>query len=278
MEAKTSKRVFYNRLANVLIICGILALAVYIWVNHVGEIYHAIYSMYYDKHAADGIDSNEDFFSFEDLPSFLTIGNKLVPDKKIEITVESENPDEVDDGADDIDALLEDLTLAERNADNESNNDFENAAQPEGYPEINYSTRDEYKDGDMVLSVARMGIKSKVMNGTTSTKLKNGPGLYEISDLPTKQNGRVIIAAHRDIYGSWFYSIDKMKSGDRIQILFGDYVFIYQYVKTEIVEKNDWSAIKKQDYTVLYLTSCHPKRTSNQRIIVTAEYIGITKR
>ena len=93
----------------------------------------------------------------------------------------------------------------------------------------------------MTLVVPRMGVRCRVMDGTSQAKLKKGPGLYDVSDLPAEADTNVVIAGHRNVYGSWFYNIDKMEPGEKIVLLFGDREYIYECEKIEIIEPNDWS-------------------------------------
>ncbi|MEG1993808.1 MAG: sortase, partial [Oscillospiraceae bacterium] len=73
----------------------------------------------------------------------------------------------------------------------------------------------------------------------------------------------------RDIYGAEFYNIDKIKEGDRFYLFRGNKVFVYNYIETVIVEKDNWDMLSRQGKSLITLTSCHPLRTSQQRIIAT---------
>lgn len=249
-------------LGNLLIAAGVLMILYCVWLNYAGRLYQWAFGKYYDSLADAGQDLPEDFFSYEDIPQILLIGQALLPNNAeapVAGDAEEEAPAQEDEAA-----------------------EPEAEKQPEPEPEspwqIDYSARSDYNNGDMTLVVPRMGLRARVVDGTSTAQLKRGPGLYVESDLPTDEGGRVLIAAHRDVFGAWFYRIDKMKPGDQMKVIFGDQVYVYEYVDTVVVEKNDWSVTKPRDYTSLILTSCTPKGTSKQRIVVTGKLVNIEPR
>ncbi len=252
-------------IANLLITVGIVLILYFLWLNFAGQIYQGVFTFLYDRGyiAAD----SEDFFTLDDLPDFLFFGQEVIST--------SENPAiEGDDGS-----IIDD---GESPADGGEDTSPEEPEKPEDegdeYRPIAYTSRKNYKSNDMRLVVPRLGVKTGVKNGTSAKALKSGPGLYDISDLPTDEGGRVVIAAHRDVFGSWFYNIDKLKKGDIMKVYFGDYIYVYNYEYTKIVNKTDWSITGKKDYAALILSSCHPKGTSKQRIFVVASLSEILPR
>jgi sortase A len=134
--------------------------------------------------------------------------------------------------------------------------------------EIQKEARVQYTSEDMVLTVARLGLVTKVGATTSEEDLKDGPGLYEYAQMPGTGDRNTSIAGHRDLYDRCFYSIDKLKKGDQIILDYQGFRYTYDYYSTRIVESNDWSVIARQGYSCITLTSCHPIGTSRQRIIV----------
>jgi sortase A len=128
--------------------------------------------------------------------------------------------------------------------------------------------REKYTADDMVLTVDRMNLVTKVGATTSEEDLKNGPGLYEYAQLPGTGDRNTSIAGHRDLYDCCFYHIDKLQKGDKIYLDYKGYRYTYDYYSTKIVASNDWSVISRQGFSCITLTSCYPLGTSEKRIIV----------
>lgn len=133
--------------------------------------------------------------------------------------------------------------------------------------EINEITRENYKDGMMIIGIPKIKIYAAVINGTSKKALARGPGLCEKSPLPNEEESNVLIAAHRNAYKEWFKNLDKLKEGDEIHIEFNKIKYIYEVLKVFIVEKNDWSVTKPVGYNAITLISCHPLKPPYKRII-----------
>jgi sortase A len=89
--------------------------------------------------------------------------------------------------------------------------------------------------------------------------------------LPDLAGSNVCIAGHRTTYGAWFRHVDKLEEGDEILLDYDGTSYAYQVEKVFIVAKNDWSITEAVGYSALTLTSCHPLRSSKQRIVVRAK-------
>ena len=256
-----------NIIGNLLIAAGVMSIVCFMWINCSGRIYQQLYSFYYEN-IADMQDDGDDFLSYDMLPEALRIGMTLAYTN-------------ADPGLEREETYIEETTEKEEQT-TEAATEATTAAT-EAKPKekkiipvfdtikyVDYSDRSGYQSYDMGLVVKRMGVRSRIVNGTGPDALKKAPGLYESSQLPDAGHGNVIIAAHRDVYGAWFYSIDKIREGDKLKIYFEDKIYVYDYKDTNIVEKNDWSLLEEGDEQMLILTSCHPKGTSEKRIIVRA--------
>ncbi|MFM2024906.1 MAG: hypothetical protein RLZZ56_919 [Actinomycetota bacterium] len=103
-----------------------------------------------------------------------------------------------------------------------------------------------------------------------------GVGHYVSSEWPGEV-GNFALAAHRTSHGAPFANIDTLKAGDRVWIETNDKWFTYEYRQTAIVDPtqvgviNDVpngleNAIEGGHY--LTMTSCHPKWSNKQRIVV----------
>ncbi len=135
----------------------------------------------------------------------------------------------------------------------------------------NILKREDYTEGNMIIDIPKLQVKATIVNGTSPKQLKKGPGLYEISPLPSEEDVNVCIAGHRTTYGAWFRHLDKLSEEDYIYLQLDKLSYIYKVEKVFIVDKKDWSVTKSVGYSALTLTSCHPLKSNKQRIIVRAK-------
>jgi LPXTG-site transpeptidase (sortase) family protein len=133
--------------------------------------------------------------------------------------------------------------------------------------------REDYQSGQMTIAIPKLEINAAVVKGTSVELLKKGPGLYESSPMPNLSNGNVCIAGHRTTYGAWFRNVDQLEEGDEIILDYNSVKYTYQVQRVFIVDKKDWTVIESQDYPAITLTSCHPLRSSKQRIVVRGKLI-----
>lgn len=136
--------------------------------------------------------------------------------------------------------------------------------------------RKQYKNGDLTLIIPKLSLKEPVQNGTDTTSLNKGPGLYDYAQLPGEGDRNVSIAAHRNkshngVISEWFfYYIDTLCENDYIYLTDKKNIYRYRYDQTTIVEENDWSPIYSQGVSCITLTSCEPIGVADHRIIVRA--------
>lgn len=130
------------------------------------------------------------------------------------------------------------------------------------------------QEGDPVarLEIPSIGSDHIVVAGVSKADLKKGPGHYPETPMPG-QLGNAAIAAHRTTYGQPFFDIDKVQNGDEIVVTTLAGRFVYRVTGQQIVSPSDYQVIATTDPTraTLTLTSCHPKWTARERIIVSAE-------
>lgn len=117
-----------------------------------------------------------------------------------------------------------------------------------------------------------------VVAGVTETDLIDGPGHYPGTALPG-QAGNMAIAGHRTTYGSPFGRIDELDEGDEIHLedRAGDQ-FVYRVVEQRIVAPEDVWVVASDPLgrgrPTLTLTTCHPRFSNEQRLVVFAELVG----
>lgn len=129
--------------------------------------------------------------------------------------------------------------------------------------------------GDVVsrIEIPSIDVDKFVVAGVDAKSLQKGPGLFPGSPL-AGQLGNVAITGHRTTYGAPFSRIDQLRVGDEIVVQTRDGEFTY-IVNSEpfVVEPTRTEVARTQDpdSAILTLISCHPRWTSEKRIVVTAD-------
>lgn len=123
-----------------------------------------------------------------------------------------------------------------------------------------------------------------VVEGVDTDELKLGPGHYpscrpgfekplctEWDEIFPGEKGRVIVSGHRTTYGQPFWALDRMERGDPIEIetQWGD--FTYEVTGKEVVPADSRQIVVESDKYELVLTTCNPKFSAAERLIVYAE-------
>ena len=129
-------------------------------------------------------------------------------------------------------------------------------------------------EGDPIarIEMPRIGVDKIVVAGVDKNDLKKGPGHYPETPMPG-QLGNSAIAGHRTTFGQPFFDVDKLDTGDEIILTTLTGRYVYRVTGQQIVSPSDYQVIATTDPTraTLTLTSCHPKYTARERIIIFAE-------
>jgi sortase A len=130
-------------------------------------------------------------------------------------------------------------------------------------------------EGDAVahIQIPAIGVDKIVVEGVGVPDLKKGPGHYPGSPLPG-QKGNAAIAGHRTTYGAPFNRIDELKAGDQITVTTVQGTFHYEVRKHLVVKPNQTEVLKDYHDDRLTLTSCNPKYSARQRIVVVSALTG----
>jgi sortase (surface protein transpeptidase) len=155
-------------------------------------------------------------------------------------------------------------------------------------------------DAFAVLHIARFGpdYERVVLEGTEEEQLSQGPGHYVGTAMPGEQ-GNVGIAGHRVGKGSPFLELDLLQPGDPIVVETADSWFVYrvlgdpatgdlttdpsgipgqQIVRPEAIEVISPTPGAAEDAApsgaYLTLTTCHPRYSARQRLIIHARLDG----
>lgn len=116
-----------------------------------------------------------------------------------------------------------------------------------------------------------------VVEGVSHEDLKKGPGHYPGTALPG-QVGNMVISGHRTTYGAPFNRLDELRTGDPIVIETRDTWFTYRLTSEQVVSPSavevtyavPGNRTAKPTQRLLTLTTCNPKYSASQRLIVHA--------
>lgn len=118
--------------------------------------------------------------------------------------------------------------------------------------------------------IQKIGLDAVLFEGVTPPTLKNGPGHMPWTPLPG-QPGNAVISGHRTTYGAPFYDLDLLEPGDEIEIDTAIGTHVYTVRETVIVLPTDVWVTDPRPGAWLTLTTCHPKLSARERLIVFAE-------
>lgn len=124
-----------------------------------------------------------------------------------------------------------------------------------------------------LIEIPSIGVEHVVVEGVGRDELQKGPGHYPHSPLPGR-SGNVSVAGHRTTYGAPFGDLDVLENGDEITVTTDDGRFTYIVTDQLIVEPSDVSVIEPTDDARLTLTTCNPKYSARERLIVVAHLDG----
>lgn len=163
-------------------------------------------------------------------------------------------------------------------------NQFEEAFRPPD-PKPTYSPPEWPKldNGDVVarIKIPKIDVNMIVVEGVTLGDLAQGPGHYPETPLPGEYRPSLAvgIAGHRTGWGSPFIDLDRLRRGDEIIIetpRFG--TFRYRVTRSEVVKPGKVSVLQGDQRSEvpykLVLTTCTPKYTSLNRLIVYADQVS----
>ncbi|MEN8040712.1 MAG: sortase [Actinomycetota bacterium] len=111
-----------------------------------------------------------------------------------------------------------------------------------------------------------------VVEGVSRADLKNGAGHMPSTPLPG-QPGNSVISGHRTTYGAPFHEFEELEPGDIIEVETGLGVHTYEVRTIEIVAPTAIWVTEQREGAWLTLTTCHPKFSSRQRLVVFAELV-----
>lgn len=112
-----------------------------------------------------------------------------------------------------------------------------------------------------------------VVEGVSRNNLKNGVGHMPSTPLPG-QPGNSVFAGHRTTYGAPFYEFDELVPGDKIEVETALGIHVYEIREIIIVRPTEIWVTQPREGSWLTLSTCNPRFSSRQRLVVFAELVA----
>jgi sortase A len=146
-------------------------------------------------------------------------------------------------------------------------------------PEV---TREKVRLGDglALIRIPKFGKKYRfvIVEGVSPDDLRRGPGHYPKTALPGKV-GNFVVSGHRTTYSAPFNQVDRLEPGDEILIDTRTTQYVYRVTGSRVVSPTRVEVTapvpfhpgRKPKKKLITLTTCHPKYSAAQRLIVFGE-------
>jgi sortase A len=135
-------------------------------------------------------------------------------------------------------------------------------------------------EGDVVgrILIPKIGIDKWVVEGVNVDDLRKGPGHYPSTQMPGHE-GNSAIAGHRTTYDHPFGDLDQIGVGDEIRVVTLQGDFHYKVTEQRVVDPSEVSVLDPtpdperagHQLATLTLTTCNPKYSAEQRLIIKAQ-------
>lgn len=125
---------------------------------------------------------------------------------------------------------------------------------------------------DGIIKIPRISLDMAFVEGVGAEDLAKGPGHYPETPMPG-QAGNVAIAGHRTTHAAPFWALDTLQRGDEILLRTHDGWFVYQVAWVRVMPQGAWWVTVPTARPSLTLTTCHPRWSSTDRLVVRA--VGI---
>jgi sortase A len=135
-------------------------------------------------------------------------------------------------------------------------------------------------EGDVVarIGIPKIGVDQYVVEGVNVDDLRKGPGHYPTTQIPGHE-GNSAIAGHRTTYGAPFGDLDQLAAGDDIRVVTVQGDFRYKVTELRVVDPSQIEVLDPtpdparpgHNLATLTLTTCNPKYSAAERLIVKAQ-------
>ncbi len=123
------------------------------------------------------------------------------------------------------------------------------------------------------VKIPRLNVDVVVVEGTTPSALRAGAGHYVETALPCEV-GNFAVAGHRTTFGKPFSNLDQLRPGDTIRVETPIGGCEYQVSRDPwVVDPGEMSVLEPTPDKALTFTTCHPKGSAKQRLILRATWV-----
>jgi sortase A len=137
------------------------------------------------------------------------------------------------------------------------------------------------------LDIPKIGLETAVVQGVGREELKKGPGHFPTCEEIGKredcvsetkypgEKGNVALSGHRTTYGAPFFRLNELAEGDLVDFVSGRARYRYKVRSQEIVDPTaGFQVVEQHGRDELTLTTCHPRFSAAQRLVIHADYVG----
>jgi sortase A len=125
------------------------------------------------------------------------------------------------------------------------------------------------------ISIPKIGVQQTIYKGVQLWIFDRGVGYWPGTGLPGA-GGNMVLGGHRTSGIRPFRNIDQLQSGDLITVTTESGVHQYRVTNSTIVDPIEGMWILGQSGSAkLTLFACHPPGSTQQRIVVFADYVGV---
>jgi sortase A len=123
------------------------------------------------------------------------------------------------------------------------------------------------------ITIPSIDLSMVVVEGTGTAQLQAGPGHYSNTPLPG-EDGNAAIAGHRTTYLHPFYDLNELVPGDPITVVTLQGIFLFHVTSSQSVLPSDVSVISATRTPTLTLTTCTPRYSASERLVVHATLVA----
>ncbi len=122
------------------------------------------------------------------------------------------------------------------------------------------------------ITIPELGVDEVILQGVDRTTLKGGPGHMPWTPLPG-QPGNAVLSGHRTTYGAPFGDLDDLSADDEIIVETALGSHAYRVREVLVVAPTDVWVTAEREGAWLTLTTCNPRFSARERLVVFAELV-----
>lgn len=144
----------------------------------------------------------------------------------------------------------------------------------EDEPRVTHVPEEAGEEGSTLgrLVIPEIDVDEVMFEGVSGETLEMGPGHMPGTPVPG-QPGNAVVSGHRTTYGRPFYELDLLEAGDTIELETAVGTHVFEVRRAFVVEPTDVWVTEPIPGAWLTLTTCHPRFSAAERLIIQAELV-----